>query len=203
MTATATVTHTFVSAKADGADATLVQPGDWNAAHTVVVTDPAPNHSSIVAAAAIANTETVVTSITVPANTLVAGTTLRITAGGTQTSGATGGTAVYRVRIGPTTLTGTIPTTVSPVNANSQTNVGFTFNALVTVRTAGAGGTVIGQCAASGQVAFTAPINMVGVVTAAVAVDTTVENRVELTYISGNAGTTATFQVACIEIAKA
>jgi hypothetical protein len=29
------ITHTFVSAKSDGADATLVQPGDWNANHTV------------------------------------------------------------------------------------------------------------------------------------------------------------------------
>ena len=183
------ITHIFASAKSDGADATLVQPGDWNAAH--VSSDPV---SAIVAAGAIANTETVVTSVTMPANTMAAGTTFRVVAGGTQTSGATGGTAIFRVRIGTTTLTGNIATTVSPVNANSQTNVGFFFDALVTVRTAGAGGTVIGQCIASGQVAFVAPINMVGVVTATVAVDTTAQKLVELTYLSGNAGTTATFQ---------
>lgn len=29
------VTHLFVSAKSDGADATLVQPGDWNDGHVV------------------------------------------------------------------------------------------------------------------------------------------------------------------------
>lgn len=29
------VTHLFVSGKTDGADATLVQPGDWNDAHTI------------------------------------------------------------------------------------------------------------------------------------------------------------------------
>ena len=29
------VTHTFVSAKADGADATLVRPSNWNAAHDI------------------------------------------------------------------------------------------------------------------------------------------------------------------------
>lgn len=29
------VTHPFVSAKADDADATLVRPSDWNAAHAV------------------------------------------------------------------------------------------------------------------------------------------------------------------------
>ena len=70
------------------------------------------------------------------------------------------------------------------------------------MRTAGAGGTVIGQCIASGQVAFVAPINMVGVVTATVAVATDAQKLVELTYISGNAGTTATFQVASIVIVK-
>ena len=191
------ITHLFASAKSDGADATLVQPGDWNAAH--VSSDPV---SAIVAAGAIANTETVVTGVTMAANTMAAGTTFRITAGGTQTSGATGGTAVFRVRIGTTTLTGNIATTVSPVNANTQTNAGFWFDALVTVRTAGAGGTVIGQCIASGQVAFVAPINMVGVVTATVAVATDAQKLVELTYISGNAGTTATFQVASIVIVK-
>ena len=31
----ATITHTFVSAIADGADATVVQPSDWNADHTI------------------------------------------------------------------------------------------------------------------------------------------------------------------------
>lgn len=30
-----TITHTFTSPKADGADNTLVQPSDWNAAHTL------------------------------------------------------------------------------------------------------------------------------------------------------------------------
>jgi hypothetical protein len=29
------ITHTFVSAKSDGGDATLVRPSDWNASHTV------------------------------------------------------------------------------------------------------------------------------------------------------------------------
>jgi hypothetical protein len=32
------VTHSFVSAKSDGGDATLVKPSDWNAAHVVALT---------------------------------------------------------------------------------------------------------------------------------------------------------------------
>lgn len=33
------VTHTFVSAKADGGDATLVRPSNWNAAHVTAFTE--------------------------------------------------------------------------------------------------------------------------------------------------------------------
>src|ERR1700676_321872 len=32
------ITHTFVSAKADGADATQVRPSNWNATHTIAGT---------------------------------------------------------------------------------------------------------------------------------------------------------------------
>lgn len=269
------ITHAKVSAKADGGDASLVRPSDWNAVHsgindhdhsaattqggvlpfavpaialgtaaaTGVATTPIRSDATIAAfdatapqlvtpavpsapgvaavaarrdhghqgagalaviaaAVAIANTETVVASFSCPAGFMAAGTTFRVVASGTQTSGVTGGTGIFRVRIGTTTLTGNIATTVSPVNAASQTNAGFWFEALVTIRTAGAVGTVIGGCIASGQVAFTAPINMVGVVTATVAVDTTATKLIELTYISGNAGTTATFQVASIELVE-
>jgi len=35
------VTHLFVSAKADGADATLVRPSNWNAAHVGTATPTA------------------------------------------------------------------------------------------------------------------------------------------------------------------
>lgn len=269
------ITHAKVSAKADGADTSLIRPSDWNAAHagtndhdhsaattqggslafatpaivlgtaaasgaaalpiradaTIVAFDAtAPTNvtpalasatgsaavaarrdhghhgagalSAISSATAIANSETVVTSFACPANFMTAGTTFRITAGGTLTSGATAGTSIFRIRIGTTTLTGNIATTVSPVNAASQTNAGFWFEALVTVQTAGATGTVIGQCIASAQTAFAAPINMVGTVTSAVAVDTTATKLIELTYVSGNSGTTATFQVAAIELVK-
>jgi hypothetical protein len=112
-------------------------------------------------------------------------------------SGATGGTGIFRIRIGTTTLTGNIVTTVSPANVANQTNQGFTFEANITVRTIGAGGTIIGHSADQGRVMFNlAEIQSVDV--AAVAVDTTASKILELTYISGNAGTTLTFKVAYI-----
>ena len=192
------ITHAFTSAKSDGADATLVQPGDWNAAH---LTDPA---SSIVAAAAIANTETVVTSITMPLNTIAAGTTFRAVAYGRLTSGGTPGSSIFRVRIGTTTLTGNIPATLTILNGTSKTNAPFRVEALVTVRTSGTDGAAIGEIDATEGVAVLAfgVVSEISAVSATVVVDTTATKRVELTYISGNSGTTATFEVAAIEIVK-
>ena len=46
------VTHTFVSAIPDSGDATLVQPSDWNAAHTVSIAD-----ADVAAGAAIAESK--------------------------------------------------------------------------------------------------------------------------------------------------
>lgn len=156
-----------------------------------------PGIARTVAAVAIANTETLVLGVQLPASWLVAGTVFVIRGWGRLTSGATGGTSIFRCRIGPTTLTGNIPATVSPVNANSVTNAPFYLEMIVTVRTAGAGGTAIGNCSISAQtaapIAFTSK-DTISATSATVAVDTTVANRIELTYISGNAGTTATFE---------
>lgn len=157
----------------------------------------------IVAAAAIANTETVVCSASLPANYMAAGTTFRLTAIGRITTGATGGTSIFRIRIGTTTLTGNIPATLSVVNANSVTNAPLTIDALVTVRTNGASGTAIGQIRAMAQtaapIAFTSK-DTISAVTATVVVDTTATKLVEFTYISGNAGSTLTFEVASLEV---
>lgn len=146
-------------------------------------------------------TETLILAAVLPAAFLAVETTIRIRGAGTATSGATGGTCIIRVRIGTTTLAGVVVTSVSPVNANSLTNVGYTFEALLTVRSTGVTGTVMGQCHAAAQTAFVAPIVHASVTTAAVTVDTTLANqRVELTCITGNAGTTMTWRVASIEL---
>jgi hypothetical protein len=154
----------------------------------------------IVAAAAIANTETVVCSYSMAAGFMAAGSTFRVTAFGRLTSGAVGGSSIFRCRIGTTTLTGNIAATLTIANAALVTNAPFRLDMLVTVRTAGASGTVIGNVYVGGGIvgAFTA-VDDISVASATVAVDTTATKRVELTYISGNAGTTATFENASIE----
>lgn len=170
-------------------------PADPVIAHIVGTT-------SITGAVAIANTETVVASASI-ASGLVAGSTFAVRAYGRLTSGATGGSSIFRFRIGPTTLTGNIAATLTIVNADSVTDAPFKLEMLVTVRSSGGAGTVIGNASVSGGItgAFTA-IADVSAISATVAVDTTVTNLVEVTYISGNAGTTATFENVAIERVK-
>jgi hypothetical protein len=156
---------------------------------------------SLGAPVAIANTETVVQVVTVIPDTLVAGSCIRITAYGRITTGATPGSSIFRLRIGTTTLTGNIPATLTLVNGTLVTNAPFHVDILATVRTAGASGTVIGEIDVSGGIvgAFTVAAS-VSAISATVVVDTTATNLVELTFISGNAGSTATFELASIEI---
>lgn len=148
--------------------------------------------AAITSAPAIANTETVITSYTAAANTLVAGTSFRVSAFMTR-AGTNAATPVYRVRVGPTTLTGNIAATLTGI-AEASGPLPRVIHGLVTVRSAGAGGTVIGGMVEAGNTAATT-----GVATGTVAVDTTVQNLVELTLISGHASNTYTVQTALIE----
>jgi hypothetical protein len=157
--------------------------------------------ASITGAAAIANTETVVASFLAPADMMEVGTTFRIKAFGRLTSGATGGSSIFRCRIGSTTLTGNIPATLTITNANNATAAPFQVEMLVTVRTNGGTGSAIGNAEVTGgtTAAFTVAGN-ISAISATVTVDTTADKYVEFTYISGNAGTTATFENAVIEL---
>lgn len=155
----------------------------------------------LVTAAAIANTETVITSYSMPIGFMEAGTSFLVKAYGRLTTGATGGSSIFRCRIGTTTLTGNIAATLTIANAALVTNGPFVLDMLVTVRTSGASGTVIGNVSVEGGIvgAFTA-IGDVSLLSSTVGVDTTAIKLVELTYISGNAGSTATFENATIGV---
>jgi hypothetical protein len=152
-------------------------------------------------AVAIANTETVVTNFTLHQDFMEVGTTFRIEAYGRLTSGATAGSSIFRCRIGTTTLTGNIPASLTIANAALVTNAPFHLAMLVTIRTDGAGGTAIGNVSVNGGVtgAFTVVAD-VSATSGTVVVDTTATKLIELTYISGNAGTTATFENATIDL---
>lgn len=160
--------------------------------------------SSIVAASAGLNsTETVVATWTAIANSLAAGTTIRVQASGVCTS-TVANASHFRLRIGSTTLTGNILVDVSPTAAASGTAIPFLVELLGTVRTAGAGGTAIGSgmLLNNGVTGVSAAAVVVAQTTATVAVDTTAQKFVELTYQAAAVTTTCTFHNASIEIVK-
>ena len=154
----------------------------------------------VAASAGINSTQTVVKSITIPANTLKVGSTYRITASGVCTSSAANASN-FRIRIGTTTLTGVIAAVATPTAAASGTNVPFSINFLVTVRSIGASGTAIGSTVLlnNGVTGVSAAAVVVDQVTTAVTINTTVALLFELTYQAAAATTTCTFHNASIE----
>ena len=163
--------------------------------------------SSIVAASsAIANTETQVVVCTIPANLMQAGTTFHIHAGGNGTTSTTPGNSTFRIRMGTSSLSGNIPVSVAAAANASVTGQPFTMDAVVTVRTAGSGGTVIGDIIVEdgGSLItglFTVAGN-IGAPTSTVALDTTATKLIELTFQSGASTSSITFQTAFIEIVQ-
>lgn len=157
-----------------------------------------PGLASRVSAIAIANTETVVLGAPF---TAAVNRSIRLKAFGRLTSGGTPGSSIFRCRVGVATLAGNIATTLTLANGNTVTNLPFMVEILATIRSTGSSGTVIGNMIVDGGVigAFTVAAT-VSATSATVTVNTTAGNIVELTYISGNAGTTATFENAVIEL---
>jgi hypothetical protein len=147
--------------------------------------------TNLITQPAIANTETVVTSFTAPANTLTAGMTIR-TKGFASRAGATGASGIARLRIGTTTLTGNITSTVTATS--SATAATLYVELVATILTTGATGTTGG-----GAQSFYNNTS-VSSITTSVTVNTTVSNLVELTFISGSANNTYTFRSATIEV---
>jgi hypothetical protein len=149
-------------------------------------------------------TETQALVFSIPANFMAAGTTFLLSGFGVvSTVAATGGTVTWRVRIGSTTLTGNIATSLAPATAAGITTIAFELMVLVTVRTAGASGTVIGNGSSSGNVGTAGALVYTGSgTTATVAVDTTAAKLVELTaqWSAANASNTVTLHNASIEV---
>ena len=162
--------------------------------------------SIVGASGAITNTQTQVAAITVPAGSFTKGSVYRITATGVLTSSAANA-VTFRVRVGPTTLTGNIAAAVAPTATTTASGNGFRIDALITIRSVGAGGSVIGSITAAGtgpaiQQPFTDALRT-GVEAATVAVDTTVANLVELTAVTAAGTTSVTFHQAVIECVMA
>lgn len=153
----------------------------------------------------ISTSETQIKGITIPANTLVEGSTYRLTVYGsaTNTSGSTQ-TTTFRLRCGPTSLSGTVVTSRAPLMAIGASNDGWKVEFLFSVRTVGASGSAIGNGTTEGGPSQPWNTNFfVSATIAAVTIDTTVANVLELTAETANANAAVVGRLALIECVMA
>lgn len=179
---------------------TQVQASDT----TANITTTMPNMTGTVGLAALASlvtpitianstTETQLTVATIPPNSMAVATTFQIKVSGIGSTAASAPTATWRVRIGTTTLNGNIAFTMGPTPAASQTNQGVSLDLIVTIRTAGASGTMIGNGIALCD--WCVLKSKASIITATAVVDTTVENIIELTFQWGTADAANTLTI--------
>ena len=165
-----------------------VAGGDIEASWGAAVAD-AINSTTRTANASVTTTETQCIGKTFSANTLAVGTCIQLDAWFTITSSAAN-TVTFAVRIGSTTLTGTVAAQVAPTTTNTASDHSVRVTALVTIRSTGVSGTAIGGI--SFVAIETQPFTVghrTDQETATITVDTTASKIVELT-VDCSAGTT-------------
>jgi hypothetical protein len=126
---------------------------------------------------------------TIPTDFLGANTTFRVIADGIiSTKSATVGTATWSVRIGTTTLTGNIPTSIVPTLGVSLSSQPWHVDFTITVITGTNSGTVRGNGYILGNLGTSNALLFKGTgTTGTVAIDCTASNIIELTFQWGTA----------------
>lgn len=182
-----------------------VGTGVWNATPISSLYLNAENVSITANSAAINTTETVILkTAALPANRLVAGTTIRITLMGTCTSSAAN-VSTFAIRIGTlgTTADGLIASAATPIAAVTGTTIPFKVVWEIVVRTTGASATSHSYCTLlnTGITGITTSStgNIIILPTFTNFNTTTANNIISATYKSAAATTTCIFQNAIIE----
>jgi hypothetical protein len=168
-----------------------------------VATTPSNLATSITAASAgINSAETSVVSLTIPANYIsTAGKTFLLTAFGVCTSSAANASN-FRARIGTAgSSADNAAAVITPTAAASGTAIPFLVEMVVTVRSVGSGGSIIGGGALNnnGVTGVSAAAVVAASLTATVALNTTVQNILQLSYVAAASTTTCTFHGAVIQ----
>ena len=163
--------------------------------------------AAVVANVALGSTtELQIVGTVLPAGALQPGTTFRLRALG-QTTVSVSGTITFRLRIGPTTLSGNVIASIANTTVNG-TAIGFAVEVIATVRAIGVSGSIDGMMLQTNTAAtgLTATPNAVGPANGAAPVaqpvNTTVANILEFTAQTSTTNSTPTFYLAEIEIVK-
>lgn len=138
--------------------------------------------------------EAVAHQVSIPLGSLQVGTTYRIEAWGTLSATAAG-TILARLRLGTAGTTGDAAVAATAAAGAATTAVGWQVTGLLTVRSTGSGGTVVGNLA----VTVNATSIQSSAQTATVAVNTTVANFLSLTLTGGGTGVAVTIVNSIIE----
>jgi hypothetical protein len=150
---------------------------------------------------AVTTTETVVLNDFLAAGQGYAGLTWFFQLMGSVTS-SVANTINLRVRIGPTTLTGAVVASLSKNATTTASSDGFMMSGHVTIRSTGGGGLCKGNFYVIGSPAQPfANENYATSQTAAVAIDTTVDNLIEVTVVTGAGTTTVNVRDGFIQVA--
>ena len=152
----------------------------------------------------VANTETEVVGLLIPANTLKVGMNCRIQGNGLQTNTTAASTSIHRIRMGPpaTALTarGIYASWSVAMGTTARTNVPFGLLANLAIITIGAGGTAWGVLSVfvNSTTAYALPTHK----SLRVAINTTVDNQLSLSTISGAATTSWNYISRTLELMK-
>ncbi len=160
--------------------------------------------ATIAASAALNTTDTIISiGVKIPKNTLVAGSVFDVHIFGTCTS-SNADTSTFTGRIGTTNAIadGSL-FTKTYTSAGSGSDIPFSLTIRVTVRSIGATGTIYGHAVLvnEGTTGLFTAVTEVGVL-AVSAFDSTVDNYLNISYVTDAVTTTSTFQSVVIERLK-
>ena len=148
----------------------------------------------------VAAVDTLVKMLVIPANTLQVGDVVRVTAFGRFNSVATASTSQASIRVGAAVMSGSILGGVNYGNAaTARTNNAVMLEALVAVRAVGVSGSMIAMAMEARQVPSTF---LGGAASTATVVDTTQALQLGLTFNSGLAGASVTWESSRIEVLR-
>lgn len=157
-----------------------------------------PGQAVLTSPVSISNSssETDLITLTIAGGTMSAGTTYLIRAYGVIGTTSSAPTATWRVRIGSGTTGDTLITSIAPTVATSLSNKPWCIEFMVTVRTSGASGTIIGNGVINGEYSTTLAQAVKGTATTAtVSVDTTISRVLHMSFQFGTANASNTLAV--------